>query len=119
WNERALSAFKRSARLAEIPAKAGSVDAACETIHGLSAFGHAAVSSLRAGGSTRLGRSDLGKLLSPGDQHRLLDERRVRSANVISSKANCGLHAHACSRAGERNLFYRRQISIYQCRISR
>src|SRR5581483_4620425 len=76
WNERALSAFKRSARLAEIPAKAGSVDAACETIHGLSAFGHAAVSSLRAGGSTRLGRSDLGKLLSPGDQHRLLDERR-------------------------------------------
>jgi hypothetical protein len=67
WNEFAVPGFKRSTRLATISAKAGAVDGPCETIHGLSAIGHVAVSSLCARCSARLGRSDLGKLLSSRD----------------------------------------------------
>ena len=62
------------------------MDAACETIHGLSAFGHVAVSSLRPGCSARLGRSDLGKLLSSRDQCRLLDEGRIRLPTASTAK---------------------------------
>src|SRR5206468_8267752 len=63
WDERALSTPLRTSSLAALSAKAGAMDATREAIHGISAAGDAAVSSLRAGRSARLGRSDLGELL--------------------------------------------------------
>ena len=101
---------KPGAILAALPAKAGPMDAACEAIHGISAACDVAVSSLRARRATRPGRSDLGELLFVGDQHRVLDERRVHFANSISRKANCRARYHARDRARERRLFYRREI---------
>src|SRR4029077_19491705 len=119
WNERPVFALKCSARLAAISAKVRSVDAACETIHGLSAIGHTVVPSLRAWCPAWLGRSDLGKLFSARNQCRLLDEGRLRSANGVGTEAKCRLRAHVRARAWKRHLFHWRQISIDQCRVSR
>src|SRR5439155_17716420 len=73
-DERALSAFERATRLVAIFAEARPVDAASETVHGLSAAGDVAVSALRARRPARLGRRNRGELFSAGDQWRVLDE---------------------------------------------
>src|SRR5207247_10754992 len=67
WDERAVFAPERSTSLAAIAAKTRAVDAACEAVHGLSAAGYPAVSSLRARRPARSGRGDLGELFSVSD----------------------------------------------------
>src|SRR5439155_20245845 len=109
-DEHAHSTAQRATVVAALTTKAGPIDAACEAIHGISAACDVAVSSLRARRATRPGRSDLGELLFVGDQHRVLDERRVHFANSISRKANCRARYHARDLARERRLFYRREI---------
>ena len=118
WHERSVSAFKRATGLVALSAKAGPVDAACETIHGISAVGDATLSALRPRRATRPGGSDLGQLLFAADQHRVLDERRVHHADGIrDDEAHFG-RACACARAREWHLFHRRQISVNDSRLS-
>src|SRR5262249_16295610 len=112
WHERALSAFERATRLVTLFAKARPLDAASETVHGLSATGNAAVSALRARRSAWCRGCDLGKLFSARDQCRMLDERRVHFADSIGREAKHRAHAHTPAPARQRHLFYRRQISV-------
>ena len=114
WHERAVSAFKRSTGLAATSAETRAVDVTRKTIHGISAAGHAAVSSLRVGRPARTGGRDLGELLSAGNQCRVLDERGVRFANRISHKAKCRARTHVRARVCEWHLFHRREISVNQ-----
>ena len=118
-DERALSAFERATRLAAVPAKIRSVDAASETIHGLSATGHAALSPLRARRPARCRGHNLGQLFSARNQCRVLDERRVRCSNRIGCQAAARTCAHARARVREWHLFHRRQVSVYGIRFRR
>jgi len=102
----------RTTGLAALSAKAGSMDAARETVHGIPAAGDAALSSLRARRATWSRRGDLGKLLFAGHQHRMLDERRIRSTDRVSRKANSRARAHASACPREWRLFHRREISL-------
>src|SRR6266478_4142970 len=73
-NERALFTPVRATGMAALFAKAGAVDAACETIHGIPAVGDATLSALRARCATRTRGRNLGKLLFAFREYRLLDE---------------------------------------------
>src|SRR5439155_1687121 len=84
-HERAVFAALRVPSLAALSAKAWPMDAAPEAIHGISAAGDAAVSSLRAWRAARLGRGDLGELLFADHQHRVLDERRSGDHETIAA----------------------------------
>src|SRR5205823_9730511 len=77
-HERALSVAKRATSVASARASPRPVDAARETVHGLSVAGDAAVSPVRPWGAARFRGRYLGELFSSCDQYRLLDERRVR-----------------------------------------
>ena len=112
WHERAVSAFKRSTRVAATSAKAGSMDAARETVHGIPAAGDAAFPALRGRRAAWSRRGDLGELLFAGHQHRMLDERRIRSTDSVSRKANSRARAHASACPREWRLFHRREISL-------
>src|SRR5439155_1670056 len=67
----------RATRLAALSAEAGTLDAPCEAIHGISAAGDTALPPLRAWRATRPGRRDLGELLFALREYRVLDERRI------------------------------------------
>src|SRR5207244_13076226 len=77
WNERPVFAALRATRLAALSAEAGTLDAPCEAIHGISASGDTALPPLRPRRATRPGRRDLGELLFALREYRVLDERRI------------------------------------------
>ena len=104
-------ALLRTSSLVALPAQAWPVDGALEAIHGISAPGHVAVSSLRARCAARSGRSHLGQLLSVNHRSRLLDERRIHRSYGISPEKSGRARTHARPRAGEWRLFHWWEIS--------
>src|SRR5260370_22830496 len=111
-NELAVFAPVRATGLAALLAKAGAVDAARKAIHGISVARDVALSALRARRPTGSRWRNLGELFFADDRDRVLDERRVCSADRIGREAKCRARAHARNRAREWHLFYRRQISF-------
>src|SRR5207253_413966 len=78
WNERPIFAALCATGLAALSAKAGTLDAPREAIHGISAPRDTALPALRARRATRPRGRDLGELFSALREYRVLDERRIR-----------------------------------------
>ena len=80
------------------------MDDSRETVHGISAAGDIAVSSLYPWRTAWFGRRDVGELFSSCGQYRLLDERCVRFANSHRYEANHRARTHADARPRQRRL---------------
>src|SRR6516225_1573797 len=109
--ERALFSAQRAAGVDAVSAAARAMDGQREAIYGISAARYAGVPDLRTRRPTRTRGRDLGELLFVDRLRRVLDERGVHRAGVISSETNDVDGNHARASARQRRLFNRGQIS--------
>ena len=112
WNERPIFAALCATGLAALSAKAGTLDAPREAIHGVSAPGDTALPALRARRATRPRGRDLGELFSALREYRVLDERRIRRAERIGCDETDFHRAPARACNLQRYLFHRREVSL-------